>query len=140
MMDAKVVWKRKLAFDGTANSGFTLPLDTRVDKGGEGSGFSPMELLLVGLAGCTGMDVIDILHKKQQDVTSFEVKVHADRATEHPKVFTHIIIEFIVTGHNLEPQAVDRSVELSTTKYCSASAMLEKTAQIEHKITILEAA
>ena len=139
-MDAKVTWKEKMAFDGTAGSGFTLPLDAKIENGGSSSGFSPMELLLVGLAGCTGMDVIDILRKKSQDVTSFEVRVHGDRANEHPRIFTHITIEFVVTGHHVDQQAVDRSVELSTTKYCSASAMLERSAQIEHKITILEAA
>jgi len=139
-MDAKVTWKGKMSFDGTANSGFALPLDTRVENGGDSSGFSPMELVLVGLAGCTGMDVIDILRKKRQDVTSFEVRVHGDRASDHPRVFNHITVEYILTGHNLDPTAVDRSVELSVTKYCSVQAMLGKTAQIEHKVTILEAA
>jgi putative redox protein len=139
-MDAKVTWKGKMSFDGTANSGFVLPLDTRVEDGGDSSGFSPMELVLVGLAGCTGMDVIDILRKKHQEVTSFEVRVHGDRASDHPRVFNRITVEYLVTGRNLDPTAVDRSVELSVTKYCSVQAMLAKTAQIEHKITILESA
>ena len=137
-MDAKVIWKGKMAFDGTANSGFVLPLDTRGESG-ETTGFSPMELVLVGLAGCTGMDVIDILRKKRQEVTAFEVQVHGDRASDHPHVFNHITVEYIFTGRGLDPTAVDRSVELSVTKYCSVQAMLAKTAQIEHKITILEA-
>ena len=138
-MEAKVTWKNKLAFDGTAGSGFILPLDGRIGHGGDGNGFSPMELLLVGLAGCTGMDVVDILRKKRQDVTGFEVSVQAERASEHPKVFTHITVEYVVSGHSIDPKAVDRAIELSTTKYCSASAMLEKASQIEHKATILEA-
>jgi putative redox protein len=139
-MDAKVTWKGKMSFDGTANSGFTVPLDTRVESGGDGSGSSPMELVLIGLAGCTAMDVIDILRKKRQEVTGFEVRVHGERASDHPKVFNQITVEYIFTGHAIDPAAVDRSVELSVTKYCSVQAMLAKTAQIEHKVTILEAA
>lgn len=129
-----------MAFEGTAGSGFSLPLDGRIGKGGDGNGFSPMELLLVGLAGCTGMDVIDILRKKRQDVTGFEVSVQAERAADHPKVFTHITIEYTVSGHAIDPRAVDRAIELSVDKYCSASAMLAKTAEIEHKVILLEAA
>jgi len=140
MMEAKVTWKENLSFDGTANSGFVVPLGTRPENGGESSGFSPMELVLVGLAGCTGMDVIDILRKKRQDVTGFEVRVQAERATDHPHVFTHITVEYILSGHNLDLVAANRSVELSVTKYCSVEAMLNKTAMIENKVTILEAA
>jgi putative redox protein len=138
-MEAKVTWKERMSFDGTATSGFSLPLGTRKDQGGDEDGFSPMELLLVGLAGCTGMDVISILQKKRQDVTGFEVRVQGDRAEDHPKVFTQIVIEYVVTGRGLDPAAVERAVELSSTKYCSAQAMLGKTAAIEEKITILEA-
>ena len=129
-----------MSFDGTANSGHSIRLDAKPEHGGEGSGFSPIELILIGLAGCTGMDVIDILRKKRQDVTGFEVRVHGDRSSEHPRVFTHITVEYVITGHNIEPAAVDRSVELSVTKYCAAQAMLSKSAEIDHKVTILEAA
>lgn len=139
MGSAKVVWKSGLSFEGSADSGFTLPLDTTVEQGGQDSGFRPMELLLVGLAGCTGMDVISILKKKQQDVVSFEVSVHGERAQEHPRVYTHITIEYIVTGRGIDPAAVERAVELSETKYCSAQAMLSKAAKIDHAITIQEA-
>ena len=139
-MEARVNWKEGLAFDGLGgSSGLTLPLDTSVESGGSNSGFRPMELLLVGLAGCTGMDVISILQKKKQDVTDFEVRVHGDRAEDHPKIFTHILIDFIVTGHNVDRAAVDRAVELSSTKYCSAQAMLGKAANIETRITIKDA-
>lgn len=136
-MDAKVVWDRDLKFDGSADSGFTLPLDGTTDAGGEGQGFRPMELLAVGLAGCTAMDVISILKKKQQQVTGFEVRVHAERAQDHPRVFTRMELEYIVKGKNIDPAAVSRSVELSETKYCSAQAMLRETAEITNKITIL---
>jgi putative redox protein len=138
-MEAKVTWKEKLKFDGTADSGFIVPLDAKKETG-ESDGFSPMELLAVGLAGCTAMDVISILEKKRQVVTGFEVLAHAEKATEHPRVFTHVLVEYVVTGHGVDPMAVERAVDLSVTKYCSAQAMLSKAVPIEHKITILEAA
>ena len=138
-MDAKVSWKGGMSFDGSAGSGFTLPLGTSAEFGGAQDGFRPMELLLVGLAGCTAMDVMSILQKKRQDVTGFEVRVQGEQGSEHPKVFTDITIEFLVTGRGLDPAAVERAVELSSTKYCSAEAMLAEVARIEHKVTILEA-
>ena len=137
-MEGSVVWKGKMGFTGKAGSGFSLPLDTSVETGGDDQGFRPMELLLVGLAGCTSMDVISILQKKQQQVNGFEVKVNGERATDHPKVFTQIEVEYIVTGANINPAAVERAVELSETKYCSAYATLSKAVKIGHKITILE--
>lgn len=137
-MEASAIWKGKLAFSGKAGSGFTLPMDTSPESGGDGEGFRPLELLLVGLAGCTAMDVISILEKKRQEVTGFEVRVNGERAGDHPKVFTQIVVEYIVQGHNLDRAAVERAVELSETKYCSASAMLRKAATIEHKITLIE--
>ncbi len=138
-MDAKVTWKSGLSFTGTSGSGFDLPLGTSVEHGGAGDGASPMELILVGLGGCTAMDVISILQKKKQDVTNFEVLVHGDRAEEHPKVYTAITLEYVVTGHAIDPEAVQRAVELSETKYCSVNAMLKKSADITTKITIKEA-
>ena len=139
-MDAKVTWQGNLTFEGTANSGFKVSLGTEPEVGGNNDGFKPMELLLTGLAGCTAMDVISILKKKKQDVTDFEVKAHADRAQDHPRVFTHIVLEYIITGHHVDPVAVQRSIELSEIKYCPAQAMLKKAVAIEHKITLLEAA
>ena len=139
-MKAKVVWKGKMAFEGSVVSGFHLPLDTSVESGGEDKGFRPMELVLVGLAGCTAMDVISILAKKRQDVTDFEVRVvEAERATEHPKVYTRIVLEYVVTGHQIDKTAVERAVELSETKYCSVGGMLGKVAKIENRVTVLEA-
>ena len=137
-MDAKVTWKGKMSFTGTAETGFTLPLDAEPAVGGNNDGFRPMELMAISLAGCTAMDVISILQKKRQEVTGFEVKVHADRADEFPKVFTHVTVEYNVTGHNVDPVAVERSIELSSTKYCPAQAMLAKAVTIEHKYTIVE--
>ena len=137
-MDAKVKWKQGLSFIGTADSGFSLPLGTSILTGGQDDGFRPMELLLVGLAGCTSMDVISIMKKKQQEVTKFEVKVHADQAHEHPKVFTHIDVEYIISGKNLDPAAASRAVELSETKYCPAMATLRKAVEIQTKITLFQ--
>ena len=86
-MDVKATWKQGMSFDGWGgNSGFSLPLGTSIESGGLNDGFRPMELLLIGLAGCTGMDVISILQKKKQDVTAFDIRVHGDRAADHPKV------------------------------------------------------
>ncbi|MGB8253649.1 MAG: OsmC family protein [Anaerolineaceae bacterium] len=137
-MDAKVTWKQRLSFDGTATSGFSLPLGSRPEVGGDNDGFRPMELLLIGLAGCTAMDVISIMMKKKQEILSFEVNVHADRREEHPQVFTHATIEYRLQGKSIDHEAMERAVELSETKYCSAQAMLGKAFPIDRKITIEE--
>jgi len=137
-MEAKVTWHKGLSFTGTADSGYTLPLGGKKAVGGDEDGFLPMEMFLIGLAGCTGMDVISILAKMKQDVTNFEVKVHANRVENHPKVFSDIMIEYIVTGKSLDPKLVEKAVNLSETTYCPGQAILNKTAEIDHKITILE--
>jgi putative redox protein len=137
-MDAKVIWKQGLSFTGTSNSGFDVPLGTDFDSGGDNDGFRPLELMGVSLAGCTAMDVVSILRKKQQKVSAFEVKVHADQAVDHPKVFTHTVITYIVTGHGLDETALRRSIELSTAKYCPAVAMLAKVVPIEFFYEIYE--
>jgi putative redox protein len=138
-MESKVVWKGGMAFTGSSDSGYLIPLDARKRAGGHEMGFQPLQLFAIGLVGCTGMDVISILQKKRQEVTEFEVSAHIERAEEHPRVFTKIVIEYKVTGKDLDQQAVERAVELSETRYCPAQAMLEKAAEISHKIIILEA-
>jgi putative redox protein len=137
-MEAKVNWQGKMTFTGSAESGFQLPLGTDPAVGGDNDGFRPMELLAVGLAGCTAMDVISILSKKRQEVTDFEVQVHAGRATEHPKVITEAIIEYIVTGRSLDEAAILRAIELSAMRYCPAQAMFGKLMPIELKYHIYE--
>jgi putative redox protein len=133
MMEGKVIWRKKgLQFGGTADSGFELPL------GSESEGFRPMELFVIGLAGCTAMDVLSILQKKKQDVSDFEVQVHVDQADEHPKVFTKGQIEYLVTGRQIEETALVRSIELSATRYCPAQAMLAKVFPIELTYSIYE--
>ena len=135
---AQVTWKGDMHFVGTADTGFTLTLDTAPAVGGQDMGFRPLELMLVSLAGCTGMDVISILKKKRQDVTGFEVRVEAEQAEDHPHVYTAIRVTYIVRGHQIDPAAVERSIELSETKYCPATAMLRKTATITSRYEIHE--
>lgn len=104
----------------------------------EETGPRPMQLLLIGLAGCTGMDVISIMQKKRQPFTGFQVEVTAERADEHPKLYTQIHLEYVVQGVGVDPKAVERSIELSQTKYCPASAMLSKAAEITTSYRIIE--
>lgn len=130
-MDARVIWDDRMTFTGSAETGFELPLGADPDVGGDNDGFRPMELIAIGLAGCTAMDVISILKKKRQDVRSFEVRVHAAQAKEHPKVFTRASIHYVISGKDVEEAAVARAVELSETKYCPAQAMLREVMPIE---------
>ncbi len=123
-MKAEVRWKGNLSFTGTADSGFEVPLGTLPAVGGDDDGFRPLELMALSLAGCTAMDVISILQKKRQQVTDYRVDIQADRAGEHPKVFTEALLEYHLAGDDLDEQAVIRSIELSATKYCPAQAML----------------
>ncbi len=127
-----------LAFRGTADSGHELTLDSSDEHGGQNRGFRPMELLILGLAGCTGMDVISMLRKMRQDVTGYEVRVTGERQDEHPKVYTRISVEHVVSGRGVSAQSVARAVELSASRYCPASAMLGKAAQVEHTYRIVE--
>jgi putative redox protein len=138
-MEAKVIWKSQLSFNTTGSNGMIIPLTADPEVGGDNVGIEPMELVAIGLAGCTALDVISILRKKRQDVTAFEVQVHAQRAADYPKVFTNIIIEYIVTGHQVDSAAVERSIELSATKYCPVQAMLRDACTIEHKYSIKDA-
>lgn len=137
-MDAKVTWQGRMTFAATADSGFQMTLGTDPAVGGDNDGFRPMELIALGLAGCTAMDVISILSKKRQQVAGFEVKVHADRAEDHPKVFTRAVIEYHVSGHQVDEAAVRRAIELSATRYCPAQAMLGKVMPIALEYFIYE--
>src|SRR2546430_14849970 len=139
-MNATVRLETGMCFDAEAGSGHHLTLDAAEHAGGHNVGFRPMELLLVGLAGCTGMDVITILLKKRQDVTAYEVHVTGIRAEEHPMVFVEITVEHIVTGHRIQPEAVARAIKLSEERYCGAGAMLGKVAHLTHTYRIVEVA
>jgi putative redox protein len=137
-MEAKITWKGGLSFDGTAESGFTLPLGTVPEVGGADDGFRPLELMAISLIGCTGMDVISIMMKKREEVTDFNVETHIQRAEKHPKVFTSAVIDFHVTGHDVSEDALLRSIELSAEIYCPAQSMLKQIMPIEINYHIYE--
>ena len=137
-MDAKVTWSNGLTFSGTANTGFTVPLGADPSVGGANDGFRPLELMAVSLAGCTAMDVVSIIRKKKQDVTDFEVKVHAEQQHEHPHVFTSAVITYLVTGHSIDEASVVRAIELSATRYCPAQSMLAKVVPMQLVYEIYE--
>jgi putative redox protein len=139
-MTATVRLETGMRFDAEAGSGHHVTLDAAEHDGGQNVGFRPMELLLVGLGGCTGMDVISILRKKRQQVTGYEVHVSGIRAEDHPMVFVEITVEHIVTGHHIRPEALERAIQLSEERYCGAGAMLGKVAHLTHTFRIVEAA
>jgi len=124
-MQAKVVWSEGLSFSGSSDSGFSINLGASESVGGKDDGFRPLELVLTGLIGCTAMDVISILQKKRQQVTAFEVTASAERANDHPKVFTSVEINYRITGTDIDENAVQRAIELSETRYCPAQAMFK---------------
>lgn len=137
-MKARVKWVEGMAFMAEASSGHGLIMDGSPDIGGRNLGPRPMEMLLMGAGGCTSIDVVMILQKSRQDVTDCEVTLEASRADDNPKVFTRIHMHFIVKGRNLKPEVVDRAIKLSAEKYCSATIMLAKTAEITHDFEIVE--
>jgi putative redox protein len=137
-MDASVKLDHGMTFIGQADSGFQVQMGTDPAVGGEDDGLRPMELLLISLGGCTGMDVISILRKMKEDVVDFEVKLSAGRQDSHPKVFTTITVRYIVRGRHINPDNVARAVELSAERYCPAQAMLAQSVAIEHTIEIIE--
>ncbi len=137
-MNAKVDWKGRMSFTGSADSGFEVPLGSSPDVGGDNDGFRPMELMAVSLAGCTAMDVISILKKKRQEVSDFQVKAETERADQHPKVFTSAVIEYHVAGKVIAENAVTRAMELSADAYCPAQAMIGKIIPITLKYFIYE--
>ncbi|MBI3912640.1 MAG: OsmC family protein [Chloroflexi bacterium] len=134
---ASVRWIKGLQFDGISGSGHHVTLDTSIENGGFNEGASPMEMVLIALAGCTAFDVADILRKKREPLEGLEVKVNAVRGDEHPRVYTDIEIVYAVRGKKMSREAVEHAIELSETKYCSVSAMLGKTAKIKTRYEIL---
>jgi putative redox protein len=138
-MKSKVTWQGRMTFSGTADTGFEVTLGADPEVGGDSDGFRPMELIAIGLAGCTAMDVISILKKKRQDVLAFEVQARLKRATEHPQVFTQAVIEYFVTGRGVDAAAVVRAIELSATRYCPAQGMFKHILPIVLKYHIFEA-
>ena len=139
-MKARAKWVDGMAFMGESGSGHAMIMDGAPEYGGRNLGIRPMEMLLIGLAGCTGFDVVSMLKKGRENVTGCEVEVEAERATTDPKVFTDIHLHFVVTGKGLGENHVKRAVELSAEKYCSASIMLAKGGcNITHDYEVREA-
>lgn len=136
-MKARIKWVEDVMFVGESGSGHTVTIDGPEEYGGRNQGIRPMELMLQGLGGCTIFDVMLILNKARQAVTDCVVEINAKRAETVPKVFTHIHIHFIVTGKGLSEKQVKRAIELSADKYCSASVMLAKTAEITHDYEVI---
>lgn len=137
-MKARVQWLDGRAFVGESGSGHAVVMDGSPESGGRDIGVRPMEMLLLGLGGCTAFDVVHILEKSRQTVTACDVELEAERAREDPKVFTHVKIVYRLRGRNLKFATVERAIKLSSEKYCSASIMFGKTAKIEHEWTVEE--
>lgn len=135
-MKARVKWVEKRTFLGESGSGHSVVMDGAPDAGGRDLGVRPMETLLLGMGGCTAFDVVHILEKARETVIDCELEIEADRAKEDPKVFTQIKIRYIVSGKNLSRDKVQRAVDLSAEKYCSASIMLGKVANISHEVVL----
>jgi len=137
-MKARAKWVEGMAFLGEAGSGHAVVMDGAPEYGGRNIGIRPMEMLLIGLAGCTGFDVVQILKKGREAVTGCEVEVEAERATEDPKVFTKIHLAYRISGRGLSQAKAERAVTLSKEKYCSASIMLGATAQMSTSLVVIE--
>ena len=137
-MSIKIEWKGKKAFEATSSTGHKVMMDASKEVGGEDRGSRPMELLLMGLGGCSGIDVMMMLEKGKQDVKDCQMEVTSERADAVPAVYTKIHLHFKVTGKDLNEKKVARAVELSADKYCSVSKMLEKTAEMTHSYEIIE--
>jgi putative redox protein len=138
-MKARVKWLDGVTMVGESGSGHALVMDGPPEHGGRNLGARPMEMLLLGMGGCTQFDVLLILRKARQTVTDCVVELEAERAQEDPKVFTRIHAHFVVTGKGLSPRHVERAIGLSAERYCSASIMLGATAEITHDFEIREA-
>jgi putative redox protein len=139
-MKARAKWVEGMAFMGESGSGHAVIMDGALEYGGRDLGIRPMEMLLVGLAGCTGFDVVQILKKGREPVTGCEVEVEAERAATDPKVFTKIHLAYRVSGPGLSTAKAERAVTLSKEKYCSASIMLGATAAITYSLDVVDEA
>ncbi len=138
-MECVVKWGGEMSFVAETESGHKVVMDASPEVGGQNLGARPMELMLASTGGCSGIDVIMILKKARQQVTGCEIRLSGERAAMDPKVFTRIHLHYVVTGVGLKGDIVDRAVRLSADKYCSASAMLAKSAQVTHDWEIVEA-
>lgn len=138
-MKARVKWIEGVSFIGESETGHAVVMDGAPENGGRNIGMRPMELLLIGMGGCTSFDVVTILKKARQPIVDCVAEISAERAAEIPKVFTKIHVHFVVTGDGLNENQVERAVKLSAEKYCSASIMLGKSVDISHDFEIRSA-
>ena len=125
-----------MTFTGKADSNHWVMMDGSLGEGGDAAATSPKELVLVGLGGCTGMDVASILKKKRAKVQALDLNITAEESDDYPRIFTKIHIEYVIAGKDIQPRDVERAIELSQTKYCSVTAMLKKSAQVTHSYRI----
>ncbi len=137
-MKAEINWKHNVRFDASTQSGHVITMDGAPKHGGNNEGARPMELLLIGMGGCTGFDVVGILKKARAELDTLKIELEAERADDVPAVFTKIHVHFVLTGSGLKETLVKRAIDLSAKKYCSASIMLGQTADITHSFKIIE--
>jgi putative redox protein len=137
-LKARIKWIQDVMFLGESGSGHSVVLDGAPEAGGRNLGFRPMEMMLLGLGGCSAFDVMLILKRGRERVTDCVVEIDGERAETDPKVFTRITMRYIVTGTALDRNKVERAVKLSAEKYCSATAIMAKTAEITHTVEIIE--
>jgi putative redox protein len=138
MSKAKVTYVNGMQFVGEADSGHAIVMDGPPEVGGKNTGLRPMELLLIGLGGCSGMDIVSILKKKKQNISGLEITVNGNKAESYPQKFDGINIEFVIKGKNISEEAVKRAVQLSMDKYCSVKATLEGSAKISYLYKLIE--
>lgn len=139
-MKARVKWVEGMTFVGESGSGHAVVMDGSPKSGGRDLGVRPMEMLLLGMGGCTAFDVVLILKRGREPVEDCVVEIESDRAETDPKIFTHIRVRYLVSGRGLDRAKVDRAVALSAEKYCSASVMLGAMAKITHEVELVEIA
>ena len=135
---AKISWVEGALFVAEAGSGHTMTMDGSPDVGGRNLASRPMEVMLMGMGGCTAIDVVSMLKKQRQDIEGVEVSLVAERADDHPKVFTSVKLVYTVRGRKLNKALIERAVSLSDEKYCSATAMVKKSANVTHEIVLVE--
>lgn len=138
-MQARVKWLDHMSFVGESGSGHSVVMDGPPHAGGRNLGIRPMEMLLLGMGGCASFDVVMILQKGRQAITDCDVEITAERADKEPKIFTKIHLHFTVSGKQLNADRVEKAIKLSAEKYCSASIMLGKSAEITHDFNIIDA-
>jgi len=136
-MTINIKWQGGMAFEGTTESGHSVLMDAAPEVGGENKGARPMEMVLLGLGGCTSIDVIMMLQKAKQAVEDCQVEIRSERSDSIPKIFTKIHVHFKITGQDLNPKKVERAVNLSAEKYCSVSKMLEASVEMSHDFEII---